>query len=116
MYELYNILAMKSSYSIRLYEILKSYGYRKRIVFNLQELKQKLYVENVKSYVNFKDFRKYVLEIALGEINELSDIEVTYVAEKADKRVDKIIFVIATKKYLGRFIAAGKTNKILDKE
>jgi len=72
-YQLYNILAMKSAFSVRIYELLKSYAYQKNKTFDLEELKRLLEVENVKSYVRFPDFRRKVLEKAQEEINELTD-------------------------------------------
>ena len=74
-YELIYTLAFKSQFSIRLYEILKSYQWRREVVLPLDELKTSMFAEN---YKNFKDFRNRVLEVALREINQYSDIDVTY--------------------------------------
>ena len=60
-YLLYNILAMKSAFSVRIYELLKSYAFQKSKTFDLEELKRLLMVENVKSYNRFPDFRRKVL-------------------------------------------------------
>ncbi len=74
-YELIYTLAFKSQFSIRLYEILKSYQWRHEVVLVLEELKQSMFAEN---YKNFKDFRNRVLDVAVREINQFSDINVEY--------------------------------------
>lgn len=113
-YQLYNILAMKSAFSVRIYELLKSYAYQKNKTFDLEELKRLLEVENVKSYVRFPDFRRYVLEIAEREINELTDINISYEAIKKGKKVIKINFLIKDKKPLDRAIAGATANDRLN--
>ena len=70
-YELLYTLAMKSQYSIRLYEILKSYEYKKSIIYEVDDLKQILLAEN---YTLFGDFKRRVIDVAINEINSLSDI------------------------------------------
>lgn len=113
-YELFNILAMKSAFSVRIYELLKSYAYLKSKIFDIDDLKRLLGVENVKSYVNFKDFRRYVLEIAEREINELTDINISYETIKKGKKVIKINFLIEDKKPLDRAIAGATANDRLN--
>lgn len=112
-YELYNTLAMKSQYSIRLYEIFKSYSFAKKKIFDLDELKKMLFAQN---YINFKDFRKYVLEIALKEINEFTDITVSYEPVKQGRKVVQVIFEIKNKNVIESTIAKSKAYEVLDSE
>lgn len=114
-YELYNILGMKSAFSHRLYEILKSYEFQKTIVLELDKLKEMLGVENVKSYDRFPDFRRFALEIALNEINELTDINVSYDTEKTGRKVTKIIFKIKRKDPFDRLVAQYTVDEKLKK-
>lgn len=93
-YNLYYTLAMKSKYSIRLYELLKSYENLSEYIVDVAELKKMLLAEN---YEIYKDFRVNVIDTAIKEINEFSDITVTYETEKKGKKVDKIIFKIQSK-------------------
>ena len=109
-YQLYNILAMKSAFSVRIYELLKSYAYQRSKIFDLDELKRLLEVENVKSYVRFPDFRRYVLDIAEREINELTDINISYETIKKGKKVIKINFSIELKSPIDRAIAGATAN------
>lgn len=113
-YQLFNILAMRSAFSVRMYELLKSYAYLKDKVFELNELKRLLGVETVKSYERFPDFRRKVLEVAEREINELTDINIKYEAIKKGKKVIKINFLIELKSPLERAIAGATANDRLD--
>ena len=67
------VLLMKSKYSIRLYELLKSYQYVHKYVFELDELKKRI---EANGYSHYTDFRVKVLEPAIYEINEYTDIDV----------------------------------------
>lgn len=91
-YQLINTLAMKSEYSIRIYELLKSYQFQKTKTFEIDELKKILMVENVKSYANSNLFRTKVIDIAIREINELTDMTVSYETITKGKKVIKIKF------------------------
>ena len=96
-YQLYNILGMKSAFSVRIYELMKSYSFRHTIMFEIEELKRLLMVEDVKSYVNYKDFRVKVLEKAQTEINELTDINIEFEPIKTGRKVTSIKFIIEEK-------------------
>jgi len=84
-------LAMKSQYSIRLYELLKSYEYQRKRIFDIEELKLRLSAEH---YKRFPDFKRKVLDRALEEINTLSDLDVTYTIIKESRRFAKIEFTM----------------------
>ena len=96
-YGLFSILAMKCQYSIRIYELLKSYTFQKSKTFEIDQLKKLLMVENIKSYSNFKDFRNRVLDKALKEINLYTDIEVAYETELKGRKVVKVKFIMRKK-------------------
>lgn len=109
-YQLYNILAMKSAFSVRIYELMKSYAYQKSKTFDLDELKRLLGVENVKSYERFPDFRRKVLEIAEREINELTDINISFKPIPKGRKVVKVKFSIEQKSIIERAIAGETAN------
>lgn len=83
-------LAMKSQYSIRLYELLKSWegAYGGKRFWNIDELRTLL---NCEHYTRYQDFRRFVLEPAQEEINRLSDLNITFNAEKNNSRSYNII-------------------------
>lgn len=114
-YQLYNILAMKSAFSIRIYELMKSYVFQKTKTFELNELKNLLMVEEVKSYNRFPDFRRKVLEIAQKEINELTDLDLSFESIIQGRKVVKVKFFINKKNPIERFISEKKINNRLKK-
>lgn len=112
-YQLYNILAMKSMFSVRLYEIMKSYAFQKSKVFNLDELKRLLMVDDVKSYKEFSPFRQKVLEVAECEINRLTDLNISFKPITKGRKVIKIKFTIKYKDSIKKWVAEQTTNSEL---
>lgn len=109
-YELLSTLPMKSNYSFRIYELLKSYAFTKSHTFDIDDLKNKLSATN---YVNFKDFRRYVLEVATKEINLYTDIEISWEPVKQGKKVIQVKFDIRKRDSWGRSLASSRaTNQI----
>ena len=113
-YILLNVLAMKSQYSIRVYELLRSYAFRKEVTFELDELKKRLMVDGIKSYIRFPDFRRYVLEPAMEEINEYTDISVSYEPITKGRKVIKIKFMMSMKPPTERYISYAKADSEVD--
>lgn len=115
-YQLYNILAMRSSFSVRLYELLKSYLIKESTskTFDIVALKKLLMVEDVKSYDNFKDFRKKVLEKAQEEINELTDINIYFEPITKGRKTVKVKFRIERKDPIQRMLAGATANDRLE--
>ncbi|MCM1330719.1 MAG: replication initiation protein [Ruminococcus sp.] len=74
-YKLWYIMTMKSEYSIRLYELLKSVAGKTVWNFKIEDLKHKFMCD---SYKLFGDFKRRVIDPAVNEINEKTDINVTY--------------------------------------
>lgn len=106
-YELLCTLPMKSSYSFRIYELLKSYAFTKHHTFDIDDLKIKLSATN---YVNFKDFRRYVLEVATREINQYTDIEINWEPIKKGKKVIQVKFNIKQRDTWSRAFASNRAN------
>lgn len=96
-YGLYNVLKMKSQYSIRLFELLKSYAYQLQKTFEVDELKKLLMVDAVKSYHDYGMFRQKVLEPAIREVNELTELNITMEPETKGRKVIKVKFTISKK-------------------
>ena len=110
-YELLSTLPMKSQYSFRLYELLKSYAFQKRHKFEIDDIKQRLAAEH---YVNFKDFRKKVLEYGIREINLYTDLEVSYDVETHGRKVVAVIFEMQQRDEWGCLLAAGRAEQEID--
>lgn len=99
-YELYNILALKSKYSIRLYEWFKSYSFLREKQVDLAELK---YILEAEKYIDFKSFRRRVIDPAITEINQYTDLEVAYSKVTKSKTVTGLIFNIRFKEIMERY-------------
>jgi len=102
-YRLHNVVRFKSSYSIRLYELLKSYEYLGEgecfyREFSLLELKTCFGVENGK-YEIFSHFKSRIIEPSVKEVNLHSDIFISSVKYiKEGRAVDRIKFTVEPKK------------------
>ena len=97
-YELIYTLYFKSKYTIRLYELVNSIHYREleeyRKVIPLEELRKALGGE---TYLEYRDFKRRVLDVAVNEINANSDKQVSYTPIKKGKSVVEIELCIQTK-------------------
>jgi len=90
------IFPLRSTYAIRLYELLKQYentGFRVDYLPNLREM---LGVEPGE-YIRFDNFERKVLKTAIKEINEKTDIEVSYEKKKTGRKITHIEFKIKPK-------------------
>lgn len=94
-YRLEHILKLKSSHSIRIYELLKQYERIRKRELEIDEFKSLLGIGE--GYDRFYDFERYVLEPAKAEINEKTDIAITYSKIKSGRRISKIAFTIEPK-------------------
>ena len=112
-YELYNILALKGKYSIRLYEWFKSYSFMKEKKIELEKLKHILEAEK---YKEFKAFRRRVIEPAIKEICNYTDLEVSYERVTTGRIVTDLIFHIRFKEPLERYGSYINTISILNKQ
>ena len=94
-YELKNILSLTSKYSFLLYLYLRKERYRSDWVIPLDELReQRLDIKNNETYLNFKYFKRDVIDKAVAEVNEKTDIKFTYITVKKGRRVTGIRFQI----------------------
>jgi len=94
-YNLENILRFKSAYSIRIYEIAKSWEARGEFSYPVDEFKE--LIGAAKKYSAYYDFKRYVLERALREINKLSDIELSFKEKKLGRKVTDLVFTVKPK-------------------
>lgn len=109
-YELENILAMQSKYSIRLYEYLKSYSYVGVKDVSLDELRDILQVEGYPVYNNFK---VRVLDVAVQEINDYTDLYITYEPGRENRKISRIHFNIDQKSEAARIAAFANRHEVL---
>ena len=110
-YELQQVSRLSSSYAIRLYELLiqwRSAG--KTPIFDLSIFRQQLGVE-AHQYKTMSNFKTYVLDFALKQVNELTDITAKYEQHKKGRSISGFSFSFKPKKATIRSI---ETNRDLN--
>lgn len=117
-YELYNILAIRGKYSVRLYELFKSFFMDRRSKhvtkeINLDELRRLLLTE---SYSDYRNFRHRVLDPSIKELNEYTDIDVSYDPIREGRTVKGLKFVITQKSFPSNYASYVKTIERINKK
>jgi Initiator Replication protein len=105
----------RSKYAITLYELLEVYSNRESPVWHaaVEDLRALMGVRN--KMPNFKDFRSRVLDPAVSEINDKSDITVEVTEVKDGRRVGKIIFRVHKKDAREAFEAELRHKAVKDR-
>ena len=86
------VLALKSKYAIRLYELFHSYLYRKEFQLTLEEIRRMLKLED--KYAEYKELNRNVIKKAVEEINEITDLTIEYRPIREGKRIVSIEFKV----------------------
>lgn len=92
-YKLENVLSLKSKYSIRLYEILKSNSFKKQVTIELEEIKGMVGAKE-KAYNTYANFKNKVIFKAQEELKEKTDISFEFEEIKTGRKVTSIKFII----------------------
>ena len=96
-YALGEFVRFTSVYSIRLYQILKRYvGFRDGSKYYLLEDLRRI-LELEKKYPKYSNLKRRVIQAAIDEINDVSDINVRSYEDKEGKKVKGIKFVVERK-------------------
>jgi len=91
-YRLENILRFKSVYSIRMYELAKSWEARGTFEMSVDDFRKMFGIEH--KYKLYGDLKRKVVERALKEINSLSDIKLTFKEKKLGRKVTDLVFTV----------------------
>lgn len=100
-FELIEVSRMKSSFSIRIFQMCKAYYYenirhgRNEMTVGIKELKARLGIQN--KYPDFRNFRRKVLDVAREEINEKTRLNIETEYLRKSRRITDIVFVINEK-------------------
>lgn len=97
-YALSDIAGMSSAYAIRVYELISQYrdiGKREVAVADLRHM-----LELGTRYPLFADFKRWVVETAVDQINAHSPLHVTYELRKTGRKYTHIIFFFSLKKVM----------------
>lgn len=105
---------LKSVYSTRLYELLiqwRSTG--KTPIVNLQDFRAQLGIDE-NQYKLMSDFKKRVLDLAVNDINEQTDIKVSYQQHKNGRLISGFSFSFKQKKLASQSIESERDPNTLN--
>ena len=95
-YELKQVVGLQSEYSIRLYELVIQWrSVRKTNLISLLELREKLGL--IDEYKRIEAFKRRVLDLAVKQINEHTDITVEYEQHKQGRVITGFTFTFRIK-------------------
>jgi plasmid replication initiation protein len=94
-YQLENILCLKNSSSIRIYELCISHKFKSSFIISLSDLKTNLALED--KYNEYKYFNRDILANAKAEINRYTDIYIEIEGIKEGRKVASLKFTIRDK-------------------
>ena len=91
-YDLKQIAGLSSKYAVRLYELVIAWqSTGKTPIFKLQDFREKIgLLDN--EYTAMNNFKKYVLDLAVSQINEHTDIKLTYEQHKTGRTITGFSF------------------------
>ncbi len=92
-YKLSNILSLGSGYSIRLYELMKKWQHIGKWECPVEELKPKIGAI-AKSHSAYGNFKSKALLPAIEEVNEKTDLHISFEELKIGRKIDRIKFTI----------------------
>lgn len=95
-YRLANVVKLKSTYAIRIYELLKQYEDLRERTISLENLRY--YLDAMDVYPNYANFKQRVLKPSQKELNQKTDISFEFEEIKLGRKVQKIRFIICAQK------------------
>ena len=99
-YYLEQTAPLTSAYAVRLYELLIQWREAAKLpMFELDHFRQQLGLSSNELF-RMSDFKKRVLDLAVSQINEHTDITVTYEQHKAGRVITGFTFSLKQKKQL----------------
>ncbi|ARJ25850.1 initiator RepB protein (plasmid) [Bacillus mycoides] len=95
-YRLANVVKLKSTYAIRIYELLKQYEDLKERTISLENLRY--YLDAMDVYPNYANFKQRVLKPSQKELEHKTDISFEFEEIKLGRKVQKVRFIIRSQK------------------
>ena len=90
-YRLANIVNLTSVYSIRLYEMLLQWRKIGKVTFTMESFRESMGIKKTE-YKRMFDFKKKVLNIAVNQINQNTDINCNYIEVKKGRKITGLEF------------------------
>jgi plasmid replication initiation protein len=96
-YDLDQVANLTSKYAVRLYELMMSWkAVGKTPVIKLSEFRERVGLLD-DEYTAMNNFKKHVLDLAVAQINEHTDIKLDYEQHKAGRKIDGFSFKFKSK-------------------
>ena len=95
-YALADVAKMESIHAIRLYELLMQWDSIGQREIEIDQLREWFQLED--RYPSIKDFKKWVLDPAVEQINEHSPLQVSWTQRKTGRKVSHLVFEFGPKK------------------
>lgn len=95
-FKFHNILKLRSSFAIRLYELMKAHQFLGKVSYTLVELKEILGIEG--KYSAYYDFKRRILVPAQNELKEFSDVYFEFEERKQGRSVHMLVFQVLENK------------------
>lgn len=112
-YELKQVVGLQSEYAIRLYELVIQWrSVRKTNLISLSELREKLGL--VDEYKRIEAFKRRVLDLAVKQINEHTDITVEYEQHKQGRVITGFTFKFRIKTQAKKLLSKKRDGDMPD--
>lgn len=112
-YEISQVASLKNRYALRLYESLIQYRNTGKLNISLKDLRLRLGVLD-NEYYQMSMFKKRVLDLAVSQINEHTDITVKYEQVKTGRNITGFKFSFKQKESKATTTASQRDNKTGD--
>lgn len=114
-YQLKNVMQFKSTYSFRLYELLKQYEKIGSRIITIDDLRIALDIKT-NQYPKYANLKQKVINVALNEININTDLHIVSKEFKEVRKVISIKFNITTSSKAKNEIASTSTEVEIEQE
>ncbi|AWY21792.1 replication initiation protein RepM (plasmid) [Moraxella bovis] len=112
-YELEQVAGLTSKYAVRLYEIIIAWRTKGRTpMFDIDELRNRLGVIN-DEYPRMETLKRKVIDFAVKQVNDKTDIDITYEQHKNGRKIVGFTFVV-TQKSKGKLTISKAKDKERD--
>jgi plasmid replication initiation protein len=116
-YDLRNVFPMRSTYSPRIYELLKQYQQFGKRYFDLEEFKQLLAIDTKIAYSSYGLIKQHIISTAIKEINQHTDLQITdFKEKKISRKVVGFTFYFTLKENIREGTATAISNSEPAKE
>ncbi|MEM1136707.1 MAG: replication initiation protein [Bacteroidota bacterium] len=92
----YNVLSLRSQYSMRIYELIKQYERIGKRTISVADLRRMLRLQD--KYRSYNMFKKKVIEQAKKDLDNHCDISFEFTEKKSGRKIAEIDFIILKKR------------------